>query len=373
MTRELPTLWQQACASTCHAFGECGGSPSAPCGCVFVGTDRAYLCDECWLNCRERIGSESGDIGENHYEDGLALHDLHIANTLLDLPALVPAITRELPRHAVLNAVAAGLGDLFRRDPKSHIRTSPRLVDSVLFKTELRCERSGQVLGVLNGADRALELLWNADLSVVAPQLLVAGLTAITGPTFSVLGERGVTPYHNLTMLRRHHRVAQKLFDVGMEVIPNLYWRTPGGWRQWADVLRRSDIQTVARDFSRTRSGPQFHAHLDGLLDLLKAVKRPMRVIVVGVGIRKAVRTAMRIGQLGCTSTIVTADPVRLGINKGAEVFRDATGHLAIRVRPDMPREDLALRNIATLSRELRRVTKSRRNRRAVAAAQLQV
>jgi len=194
------------CASSCHAFGECGGSPSAPCACVFAGTDQAYQCDECWMNCRERIGSEFGDVGENHYADGLALRDLRIANVSLDLPAFVPAITRELPPQAVLPVVAAGMGDLFRRDPRAQIRTSPRLGNPEEFKRQLRCTPDGRVLAVLSGTDHALELLWHADLSAIAPQFANAGLTAITGPTFSVLGEHSVRPYHNLTMLRRHHR-----------------------------------------------------------------------------------------------------------------------------------------------------------------------
>jgi len=350
------------CASSCHAYDECGGSPGAPCGCVFVGTDRAYLCDECWHNCRERLGSDPNDLGENHYQDGLALKDLSISNTWLDLPPFVPAITREVPHHARLRAVAAGISDLFRRDPRVRISCSPRLEDPEEFRRQLRCERKGVVLGVLNATDRALELFWNANPAVFAPKLLAAGLTAITGPTFSVLGEHAVGPYHNLTMLRRHHRVVQRLFDVGLEVIPNLYWRTESGVQTWADLLSKSNIQTVSRDFSRTRTGPQFDAHLQGLLELLKAVGRPLRVIVVGVGVRKAVGISRTIQSLDCACTIVTADPVRLAVNRGAEVFRRTNGELGIRVRPDLPREDLALLNISTLSRELRRVTARRRD-----------
>jgi len=348
------------CASSCHAFGECGGSPSAPCACVFAGTDQAYQCDECWMNCRERIGSEFGDVGENHYADGLALRDLRIANVSLDLPAFVPAITRELPPQAVLPVVAAGMGDLFRRDPRAQIRTSPRLGNPEEFKRQLRCTPDGRVLAVLSGTDHALELLWHADLSAIAPQFANAGLTAITGPTFSVLGEHSVRPYHNLTMLRRHHRIVQRLFDYGLDVIPNLYWRTDGGLYQWAEVLLGSTIGTVSRDFSRTKNGPQFYAHLDGLLKLLRAVARPMHVVVVGVGVRKAAGVLARIQECGCTCTIVSADPVRLAINRGAQVFRRVNGELGIRVRPDLPRENLAIRNITVLSRELRRIANPR-------------
>ena len=357
MSFELPTLWQPDCESSCHAYGECGGSPSAPCGCAFLGTDQAYICDECRLNCRERAGTDFGDTGEAHYNDGLALDDLRIANGLLDLPVLIPAVTRELARHALVPAAAAGFADLFRRDPGVRLTLARRAGRPRELKSDLRCAQDGMVVGILNGTDRLLEMLWNADMSVVGPQLAGAGMTAITGPTFSVLGEKKtVTPYHNLTMLRRHHRIAQTLFDQGLQVIPNLYWRSDEGLRRWADVLRRSDIRTVSRDFSRTRNGPQFEAQIRGLLDLLVMVGRPMRVLVIGVGIRKATRVFRHVQAAGCKCTIVTSDPVRLAINRGAAVFRRRSGEIAIRPRPDRSREELALRNIIVLRRELLRL-----------------
>lgn len=356
MVHQLPTLWQSTCESSCHAYRECGGSASAPCGCIFAGTDAAYRCDSCWRNCRERIGSEPGDVGESHYSDGLALNELQIANSQLSLPPFIPMVTRELPRGVSLDAVGAGLGDIFTRNPTSRIRMSRHLGSPAAFRRRLRCRRDGTVLGILNGTDRALEFLWNADISMVASRLIDAGFLAVTGPTFSILDEPNVTSYHNLTMLRRHHQVVQRLHSCGVEVVPNLYWRDPRGLRQWQHVLAGAEIHAVSRDFSRTRRGASFDAQFDGLLALLHAVGRPMRVIVAGVGIRKAVAVSRQIQALGCAATIVTTDPVRLAINRGAEVFRRPDGDLSARVRADLSREALALRNIKTLGRELSRL-----------------
>jgi hypothetical protein len=359
MSGQLLTLWQAMCPSTCHAFAECGGSESSPCVCVHVGTELAYQCDQCWLNCRERRGTSPDDTGVAHFADGLPLSELQITNSYLSLPAFLPCATRELIPASPLRAVACGIDDLFCGARQSQLVPSRHMATPSSLRLRLRCAFDAKVLGVLNGADRILELLWHADHEQLANALARAGLSAITGPTFSVLGEAQVPAYHNLTMLRRHHSLVQRFFEHGLEVIPHLYWRNDGDLREWIRILRASDIHTVSRDFSRTKTGEQFSKQFSSLLALLRAVEKPVRVILVGIGARKALQVARQIHAVGCSTTIVSHDPVRLAINRGAEIYALGDGELAIRRRPELSRAHLAKTNIRTMSNALRRVERA--------------
>lgn len=154
------------------------------------------------------------------------------------------------------------------------------------LRQHLRVSDSVDLIAVFNGHDDRLERFWgNARRRAILAQLAEAGVRAITGPTFSVLGESGDHPAsHNVVMLQRHHQVAFEAQREGLVVIPNIYWRSKSDLSRWTNWLEReTEVVHVSRDFSRTKHRGPFEEELNGLLTILEGVTRPLHVLLVGV------------------------------------------------------------------------------------------
>ena len=347
-------LWEPSCASTCIAYAECGGSPYAPCGCVFAGSDRQGLCHECHVSCRERSGP-TGNESAAFYRDGLSLGELSLVGKAVSMPPFVPLRTSELSHTISAAFVAAGFRDLFRRTDGESIRVSPHLDSAASLRRRLRVRENARVLVVLNGHDDKLESFWGSDRPALYETLRRASVSLVTGPTFSISGESGaLPPYHNATMDRRQNRVLQELNDAGMTAVPNIYWRNDAARRNWADHIRSSSVSIISRDFSRTKAVTAFDEHINGLAHLVESVGRPLHVIVLGVGIRKATYAMSQLRKAGATSSFVASEPIMQAIKRGAALEHNERRLTAVR-RIDVSTAALALANLNAFQEHLLR------------------
>lgn len=305
-------LWERSCGA-CPLFQQCGGSKTAPCGCVRTGSDYRN-CRTCSVNCVERIVKEGDTIVESfesQLREGLPLNALRIAQPLdLGFPSLLLSRTESLPRTEVLEDKGVAvhmrtLTSLFRN------RRSPRRTAETL-RRNLRVNPETQLVGVLSGTDDLLELLWSFDRTRVFEVLQQVGINVITGPTFSLYGEGPLVPAsHNITMLQRHHRFCAEAFEAGLVVLPNVYWRNAKDAALWAKWLADNrDVLWISRDFSRTKQWACFEPELSGLTDLICGASRPVNVMLIGVGGDKMAATRARLNDVGSDCTFVTSRPV---------------------------------------------------------------
>jgi hypothetical protein len=176
----------------------------------------------------------------------------------------------------------------------------------------LRIRSYAKLIAILNGDDDLLEELWSMDRQVVFDTISRLGISAMTGPTFSVYGEGPQHPAsHNITMLHRHHRYCGEGTAAGLTVLPNLYWRGESDRRRWVDWLSENPgVRWLARDFSRTKQWACFQPEFDGLVDIVQRVQHPLHILATGIGEAKAGRVAEALRSLGSACCFVTARPI---------------------------------------------------------------
>ncbi len=263
-------------------------------------------------------------------------------------PLLIPFQTADLPQGTRLPLGWTGvrLSELVNKG--SGEGSPSRLLASENIREELRVSPETKVLALLNGKDDRLAALWGMDRSKVYDRAEQHDIEAITGPTFSISSEREGDPRtpaaQNVIMQKRHHKV---LAEIGAQTtatpIPNLYWRTRRDREKWAEWLEETQVQVVYRDFTMTTQKENFRPELDGLIDVLRRVDRPMHVLA-GVGIKKAEWTIRRLGEEGHTCSIITSGPIYTSVIGGKRVMRES-GDIE-KTESDAPRLTLAKENL---------------------------
>jgi|GEM_PF-1847442 len=356
------SLWEQRCADDCVLWSECGGSSSAPCICVWTAPDKRFKCTKCRFVCRERR-----DVANPRTEflaqmrAGLGLEHLRISPspTTRSLPILIPTRTNELAaRELPLRWIAVDAKTLFTRHRRGPVQTRPFLNSPAKMRETLRASASTRLLAVLNGRDLLLEGFWGMPRRECLLKVREAGFSAVTGPTFSITSEDATPASHNICMLRRHHRVVQEIEGAALLPIPNLYWRAPIDLQQWKDWFAANPmVNIVSRDFSRTKDKRSFQAELGGLFNLLAAIGRPLHILLVGVGVRKAREAFIKLSELACTCSLVTASPVMQAIKRGQEFSFRVKGQPTDVFNPAKDRFDLALANIQVMEEYLLEIT----------------
>lgn len=348
---------------SCHAFPLCGGSEWSPCGCVWNEPSRRHRCDLCPLICRERIATDGATPPERFRSElraaGMPLDLLRASHPLPpDLPPFIPLRTNELAPEAAVPVPVVGvdLRTLLSRhkgrgaDLRPWVKSNPASLLS-----SLRASPEAKVLAVLSGQDDVLEAFWGTNRRRIASELAKRGFLGATGPTFSVYDSDPSS--HQLCMLLRHHRTVQDLQKGGLDVAPNLYWRDHRDRDRWVEWLRReSTVRTVSREFARTKDPNRFSVELAGLIEILQRSERPFHVITAGIGIRKAHLAQEALAKIGCTLTLVAADPVMAAIKHGrALTFLGDAKPMYVR-RPRVTRQELAAANVSAAAQYLNRL-----------------
>ncbi len=359
-----PNLFRESDCQGCALFEECGGSSTAPCGCVWDDPEQRHDCMNCSLICRAR--TEAPSPYHKVVDDGRSLDEVSIDQRQLQgaggeknqvlFPILIPYQTRDLPEGTRLPMewAAVRLPELIS---KGGDRGTPsRLLASENIREELRVGPQTKILPVLNAKDDCLAALWEMDRSELYSHAERHGVEAITGPTFSIYSEREGDPRRpaamNVIMQKRHHQV---LAEIGARTtaapIPNLYWRDQRDRQKWAEWLEENQIRVVSRDFTMTTQPETFRPEFAGLLEILGHVSRSIHVLVVGVGMTKAGWTIRRLAEEGHTCSIVMSDPIHTGAAKGRRVVREKGG--VKKKESDIPLRKLGMENLEAAERAL--------------------
>ena len=341
-----PSLWEGGCRD-CLAYDACGGSESAPCTCVHTGS-RQHDCRRCSIVCTERSVTDGDgrvtDSFRRQLQEGLGLNALRVRQPAFALPPLLLTRTDCLPPD---HRLALGWVGVHLRAVLSAVRVTPEPESpATTIRSRLRTNETARLVGILNGHDDLLESLWQLDRRLVLRRLRAARIEVLTGPTYSVYGDNPAS--HNVTMLLRHHRFCAEACTAGFVVIPNIYWRSRADRMEWATWLGRNPtVHTIARDFSRTKQASPFWMEFDGLLEILEAIPRSMRVLLTGVGMQKMADTGRALERVGASASFVSpqalvAPPVRSrGLDRPAAILERieeyhlmANAHRALLARP---------------------------------------
>lgn len=340
-------LWSRDCTD-CPLFDPCGGSHTAPCGCVKSGA-AYHKCDTCNVICRERLVRRADDSVEDSFNRHLAnsapLSRVSLTQPVLDFPRVILARTPLLPANVQIQRqwVGAMFRDLFTEG--GNLRRHSAGADQL--RRHLRVGKKTKLLAVLNADDVSLENFWkNAKRRDLLQQLIQSSIMATTGPTYSILLEDGAHPAsHNLVMLQRHHQVVFEAQRVGLTVIPNLYWRSREDlvrWARWLD--RESNVTAVSRDFSRTKQRAPFLHEMHGLVSILKTVDRRLHVILIGVGEGKAQTVSELMAEVGCSWSVISGRPLLAA--KNGVLIPEAESRNSGELKSDLPFRQLARENV---------------------------
>ena len=365
-----PDLFRESnCETHCALYEACGGSSTAPCGCVWRDPEKRHNCEDCHLICRER--DSSSDSFHHHIGDHRSLNDIRLRQLQVTFPGLIPARTRELKASCLLSSdwkwVGVSLKHLLRESETGAVSSLLKKTPAE-FRKALCIPRSTKVVAVLNGTDPQLEGFWGMQRETFYECVSALGFDAVTGPTFSITSEyKGdpITPAsHNVIMLQRHHQVMGELAQsTDALVIPNVYWRNKSDREKWACWLNETKgVNVIARDFSVTKDTARFRPELDGLLQILEWTNRPMHVLLCGIGISKASSTLQRLADYGCTGSVVMGEPITAAVLAGERI--EMRGHTLARFRdPNTGRLQLAYSNLQVVRQYLARSSSSWANR----------
>lgn len=221
----------------------------------------------------------------------------------MDLPALILSRTESLPAGLTLPDSLVGV---HLRTVLSLVRAEPEWDEPASdIRSRLRVRSVARLVGILCGEDDLLESLWKLDPGRFFTRLRAARIGILTGPAYSVYGEHPAS--HNVVMMLRHHRFCADAAAEGFAVIPNLYWSSLAGRKEWVSWLRDNPtVRYIARDFSCTKQRASFSPELKGLLEILEAIPRPITVLITGVAEKKIEETRGALQQVGAAASFVS-------------------------------------------------------------------
>jgi hypothetical protein len=320
-----------SCQQDCFAYPRlCNGAyATAPCSCAWKRTSERYKqCKGCYLICLDRlVKAPDGSILDNaiqQFRDGLPLSKLVLSQKLTEnFPLFIPTRTSDFPLDGgslPLRWAATDAKRLWREQETAGASLDPKFTNEASTRAFLRVSAECRLMAVMNGLDKNLESFWAMDDRIGKFQKLVSsGFELGTGATFSVMhltveGTQ-VPQFHNLTMQRRHHRVANEMHQAGLTSIPNLYWfdkREQVAWINW--LVQNQAVHVVSRDLTRTRAGASFWNKMDGLIQILDQAGRSFHVFLVGPGPATAANALRLLAEHGHTGTVITSDPILQGV-----------------------------------------------------------
>jgi hypothetical protein len=359
------------CATTCEAYGVCGGARStAPCGCAWkIESGLRYQCHHCYLICRERrqrgplVNGPGLLTFAEHIAAGYALEQVSISqHTIPPIPLFIPTHTHDF-KNGLLNLrwVGADVRSLFNSRRHEPAVLNPYFNTETGTRHHLKVGNDCQLLAVLNGQDWMLESFWGMARQQTLRQLSTSGFSAGTGATFSVTSlttQNTLVPFaHHSAMLMRHHRTLVEMQTAGLCSIPNLYW-LDGDQREierWASWLQDNPlIHSVSRDFSSTNHWSVVSKKLKELLLLLNMARRSFHVLIVGTGQMNAPRIAKALAEAGHTVSIVTSAPIMKALS-GVKYDLSASGKIidCATKRSDYSFSDLIQSNMAVFEEAL--------------------
>jgi hypothetical protein len=347
-------LWEPTCSTECVLWTECGGSDSAPCGCI--RTKNRFHCHRCPYICRERglKASDPEERFEAYLQPGLTLELLQLTQPVgFTLPPFVPTKTDQLRQQLPLdlNWAAVDAKALFTRHRHEPVQLRPFVSSPTATRRALNLSASTELLTVLNGRDGLLEGFWMMQLEPFFERLRAAGIRAVTGPTFSITSEQRTPASHNVLMLLRHHYIVEAIHQAGFIAIPNLYWRTAWDRARWIEWLQQNPgVIVISRDFTRTKGRQPFRPEFEGLLEIVRGAGRRLHVVVLGVGIKKAPGVFRQIADLGSSVTIVSAEPVMQAIKRGLGWHREQGSLPQLITSQRLTRFELAEANLRVMS-----------------------
>ena len=346
-------LWVNNCASECELWDICGGSPSAPCGCIWRTPSKIYKCNECHVICLAR--KSKGFSVREQLKEGLDLEKVKIDHSHSPtFPSFIPLGTHEASNPIESPVVGVAIRTLFNQARKKPVSAKAFLQTRATLESHLKIQPTTRVIGIMNSQDWQLEGFWGmgeARRRAFFELLKKAGFTLVTGPTFSVTYEEsGYPASHNVFMLRRHHRVVDEIQAAGLIAAPNLYWRNElniGQWRDW--IKTQENLCFVARDFSLTKPKVAFARELEGLIRILEPLQRELHVFLVGVGKVNGLTALKELAKIGCTGSIVSSYPAKLAVSSGGALEVDAQGNLIQVVKRAVPKQALVDGNIKAM------------------------
>lgn len=340
-------MFQQSCAQFCEMYDACEGSASAPCGCSREPPERRYECESCYVLCRERRAP--GFRVEQQLLEGIDLGELQINQAPShQFPTFIPLSTHESVSMLPLAWAGVDARSLLNKAKKKPVRPKSYLCGDSPIEGHLSLAESANLIAVLNGQDWLLEGFWGMKREDLWESLARYRFAAVTGPTFSITREgKGFPASHNVFMQRRHHKVMQEVQEHGLFAIPNIYWRDEDDIRRWQDwLVTQANVQVVTRDFSRTKRNPSFQRELSEFIKLLAGLKRPLHVLLVGVGPVNGLTALRELSYVGCTASIISSYPIREAVTKGRELSLSTSGALSAEQNLSVPREQLIVKNI---------------------------
>ncbi len=362
------SLFETTCPQ-CPLFTSCGGGRSAPCDCMYpVGHSSYHQCFECSYICRERyVEKEDGqfDTFQRRLASLTPLVEVQINQQIHHLPAFIPAKTYELPKGTQLDIPWASI-DLKRLPVTSRLPiTSPSSCwcSSAHLRQCLRVSPKTQLIAITNGLDPRLERFWGRERFAFYRTLKHCGVTAITGPTFSVHEYDRITKLlipesEKVINMLRHNRVLQEANDYFTLPIPNLYWRNENDINNWSAWLcEHEHIHCVSRDL--TCSG-QYDLFVQDLIMLLEQTKRSMHIILLGVGSALAAKTIHPFLEIGCTVSIVSSDPIMKAIKAGRKLMFHGALPPTHHKCETQSRAEIALHNLDVMNRHVEQMVASK-------------
>jgi len=266
------------------------------------------------------------------------------------MPLLIPTRTQELSAGGALSLSWAAIDAklLFSRHKNIPVDTRSHINSEEKMRSFFKVDPNTKVIAVINGRDEILEGFWGANRSEIYSKFEKAGFYAVTGPTFSVTDEsEGRLASQNVCMMLRHNRVIQELQHTELVAIPNIYWRNERDLRKWSDWISAQDnLKYISRDFSRTKQTKTFRPHFDGLLEILRRAGRPVHILLVGVGVKKAEYVMRMLNEFACTCSFIIGDPIMTAIAGGCCIKLKKGEHLNIFKDVGSKRQGLALENM---------------------------
>ena len=353
-SKASPNLGLLFDCSKCEIHSACGGSDTGPCGCVFLGTPRAYDCNACPLHCRARRVPPNESTFLDEVAAGRPL-EVVLPNDREppELPLVIPTLCDRLDTGTRLKASWIGVQLVslvtMRKDGSSEPK---QWLSRNGLSNAQRVVSSANAIALLHGDDRLLRGFWGMDRLHFYQLLEQAGIRVVTAPPFSVYDDGPRWPAsESVMMLLRHNRVLDELYRAGFVAIPNLFWRSLQDQKNWISWLADHPHVTVLnRDFSCTPQPQSYAAELNDLTKIISAVGRRMHVVLQGVSDGKAAQTLEVLKSVGVTCSFVTGHPVLLG-RGGRELKLSRDNRLVPRKNRDLGLGELCIRNLQTFER----------------------
>lgn len=360
-----PTLFSTTCPQ-CPLHTSCGGGLSAPCKCMYPPNHPSYKgCANCPYICRERyVILEDGrvDTLQIRLNSLKPLTELRITQEEVSLPTFIPSKTYELKKDTQLQFpwVAVDLKKIPIATNLSQKDRSYCWGSSKQLRQCLRVDEKTKLVAILNGSDSRLERFWGSNRFAIYEKLKDCGVTAIMGPTFSVhefdrLTNFRIPESEKVINIMRHNQVLQEVDDYFELPIPNLYWRNENDIANWSSWLREHDhIQYISRDLTCG----QRNFFLQDLTKLIEQTKRPLHIVLLGIGSALASKTVILFSKLGCNVSIVSSDPIMKAIKARKKLQFQGELPPTFHDYGEKDHDRIALHNLDILNRHLQEVRK---------------